>query len=408
MKFWLHTYGCQMNVRDSEAMESLLLGAGHQKALSESDADLVIINSCTVRQKAEDKALGKAGYLLSTGKKVGIAGCAVARLGDDIFKKLPRLDFAVKPGEFTKIKYLASSNDPLAEHPPTDAFSAFVTVMTGCNNFCSYCIVPKVRGPEKSRPFDDIVQEVEHLASTGIKEVTLLGQSVLKYPNFPQLLRRLQQIDKLKRIRFTSAHPGGCTDELLKAYNECDKVCRHIHLPVQSGSNKILSQMGRRYTREQYLEAIAKLRAFDDTFAITTDVIVGYPGETEEDFEETRSLMNEALFDNSFIFKYSPRPGTRSAELADDVTNEEKQRRNAVLLDDQEKRGLARNLALVGSVREVLVEGESKRNKTRLSGRDSGNRIVIWPKCENLPEKGSFVNVKILDAHAQTLFGELA
>lgn len=407
MKFWFHTYGCQMNVRDSEAIESLLLAAGHQKAFSEADADIVIINSCTVRQKAEDKALGKAGYLLSTGKKVGIAGCAVARLGDELFKKLPRLDFAVKPGEFTKIKYLATSKDPLAEHPPTDAFSAYVTVMTGCNNYCSYCIVPKVRGPEKSRPFDDIVAEVEHLAEAGIKEVTLLGQSVLKYPNFPELLKRLQKIDNLKRIRFTSAHPGGCTDELLEAYAQCDKVCRHIHLPVQSGSNRILSQMGRRYTREEYLNAVAKLRAFDDTFAITTDVIVGYPGETDADFEETRSLMDEAGFDNSFIFKYSPRPGTKSAALADDVSNEEKQRRNAVLLEDQEKRGLSRNLALVGSVREVLVEGESKRNKSRLSGRDSGNRIVIWPKCENLPKKGSFVYVKILDAHPQTLFGEL-
>ena len=397
-----------MNVRDSEAIESLLLAAGHEKSPNEAQADLVIINSCTVRQKAEDKALGKAGYLLSTGKKVGMAGCVVARLGDELLKKLPRLDFAVKPGEFPKIKYLAPSRDPLAEHPPSEAFSSFVTVMTGCNNFCSYCIVPKVRGPEKSRPFDDIVAEVETLANAGVKEVTLLGQSVLKYPDFPQLLMRLQEIENLKRIRFTSAHPGGCTEELLKAYEKCNKVCRHIHLPVQSGSDRILKEMGRRYTRSEYLKAVALLRSFDKEFSITTDVIVGYPGETEEDFEQTRSLMQEAGFDNSFIFKYSPRPGTKSAQLEDDVQDEEKQRRNHVLLEDQEKRGQMRNAALVGTVREVLVEGESKRNKSRLSGRDGGNRIVIWPKCQNSPQKGSLVYVKIIDAHPQTLFGELA
>ena len=227
------------------------------------------------------------------------------------------------------------------------------------------------------------------------------------------LLRELQRIDGLERIRFTSAHPKGCTDELIAAYRDCDKVCRHLHLPVQSGSDRVLKEMGRRYTREEYLAAVKKLREFDPEFSITTDVIVGYPGETEEDFELTRSLMEEAGFDNAFIFKYSPRPGTRSAALTDDVPVEEKERRDQVLLADQESRGIKRNQALVGTIREVMVEGPSKRNAARLSGRDSGNRIVVWDrgseggrgKSEEL-RKGDVVKIRIVEAHPQILIGE--
>ena len=296
MKFLIHTYGCQMNVRDSEAVEALLIASGHEKAAGEEDAELVIVNSCTVRQKAEEKAIGKAGNLIAAGKITGMMGCAVKRLGPDFFKKLPKLSFAVAPGELLKIPYI-KGGDPLSAHTITsnfkpqtsNLFSAFVTVMTGCDNCCSYCIVPKVRGHEYSRPAEDIVREVECLAARGVKEVTLLGQSVLRYKGFPQLLRRLQEVNGLERIRFTSAHPSGCTDELLAAYRDCPKVCRHLHLPVQSGSDRILKEMGRRYTRAEYLEAVAKLRAFDPEFAVTTDVIVGYPGETEEDFEATRT-----------------------------------------------------------------------------------------------------------------------
>ena len=414
MKFLLHTYGCQMNVRDSEAVEALLIAAGHEKVDNESEAELVIVNSCTVRQKAENKAIGKAGYLCSTGKIVGLMGCAVARLGEDGLKKLlPKLAFAVKPGELDRIPYVAKA-DPLAAHNPK-GFQSFVTVMTGCDNCCSYCIVPKVRGHEYSRPLADIAQEVECLARRGIKEVTLLGQSVLRYKGFPQLLRRIAAIDGIKRIRFTSAHPAGCTDELVAVYRDCPKVCRHLHLPVQSGSDRVLKEMGRRYTREEYLAAVKKLRDFDPEFSLTTDVIVGYPGETEADFEATRTLMDEAGFDNAFVFKYSPRPGTRSAALPDDVPTEEKERRDQVLLADQEKRGQLRNERLIGTVREVLVEGPSKRNPDRWSGRDSGNRIVVWDRdgSEEVRVKseevriGSVVKVEITEAHPQILIGGL-
>jgi tRNA-2-methylthio-N6-dimethylallyladenosine synthase len=219
-------------------------------------------------------------------------------------------------------------------------------------------------------------------------------------------LRALQEIEGLERIRFTSAHPKGCTEELISAYRDCPKVCRHLHLPVQSGSDRLLKEMGRRYTRAEYLEAVWKLRSLDPHFAVTTDVIVGYPGETEEDFEATRSLMEEAGFDNAFIFKYSPRPGTRSAALPDDVPVSEKERRDQVLLADQEIRGLRRNQALVGTVREVLLEGPSLRNKARWSGRDSGNRIVVFEPDRPL-NRGDFARVEIVDAHPQILVGKL-
>ena len=403
MKFLIHTYGCQMNVRDSEAVEALLLAAGHEKAANEAEAELVIVNSCTVRQKAEEKAIGKAGNLIADGKITGMMGCAVKRLGDGLFKKLPKLAFAVAPGEILKIPYI-KGGDPLAAHAQT-GLSAFVTVMTGCDNCCSYCIVPKVRGHEFSRPADDIVREVECLAARGVKEVTLLGQSVLRYKGFPRLLRRLQEIEGLARIRFTSAHPKGCTDELVAVYGDCPKVCRHLHLPVQSGSDRILAEMGRRYTRAEYLAAVAKLRAFDPEFSVTTDVIVGYPGETEEDFEATRTLMDAAGFDNAFIFKYSPRPGTRSAALPDDVTTEEKERRDQVLLADQECRGQARNDRLIGTVREVIAEGPSKRNAARWAGRDGGNRIVVWD-ADGSDCVGDLVKLQITEAHPQILIGE--
>lgn len=404
MKFWIHTYGCQMNVRDSEAVEALLISAGHEMASCEEDAELVIVNSCTVRQKAEEKAIGKAGNLCAAGKITGMMGCAVRRLGEHLHGKLPKLAFAVGPGELDKIPFVKGGN-PLAAHRQDVGMSAYVTVMTGCDNRCSYCIVPDVRGHEYSRPAEDIVREVECLAHRGVKEVTLLGQSVLRYRGFPSLLRRLQEIDGLSRIRFTSAHPKGCTDELVSVYKDCEKVCRHLHLPVQSGSNRILAEMGRRYTREEYLAAVLKLREFDPEFSITTDVIVGYPGETESDFEATRSLMDEAGFDNSFVFKYSPRPGTRSAAQKDNVSQEEKERRNQVLLADQERRGQERNKRLVGSVRSVMAEGPSKRNTERWAGRDGGNRIVVW-NPEPSVRQGDFVEIRIIEAHPQILIGE--
>ena len=419
MRYCIRTYGCQMNERESEAVDALLAAAGHERVADEAEAELVLVNSCTVRQKAEEKAIGKAGNLIAAGKKVGLMGCAVKRLGADVFRRLPKLDFAVGPRAFDRVVELAAGcarntlelgDDRLPsglDAHVVNGFRAFVTVMIGCDNCCSYCIVPQTRGHEYSRPAGDIVREACELASRGVKEVTLLGQSVLRYRDFPGLLRRLQDVEGLERIRFTSAHPRGCTDELVAAIRDCPKVCRHIHLPVQSGSDRILAEMGRRYTRAEYLEAVARLRAFDPAFAVTTDVIVGYPGETEADFEATRTLMDEAGFDNAFVFKYSPRPGTRSARLPDDVATSEKERRDQVLLADQERRGLERNSRLVGTVREALAEGPSKRNAARWSGRDGGNRIVVWDRApEARDAAGDAVRVRIVEAHPQVLVGE--
>ena len=454
-----------MNVRDSEAVAALLDAAGHVRADGEADAELVIVNSCTVREMAERKAIGKCGNLIAlkegrgrvgraagTGavnsvKIVGLMGCAVKRLGADVFKTLPHLDFAVGPRRFGLIPHLAerclAGETRILELPDEDevpsgldahpdvsrggtsaAFQSYVTILLGCDNRCSYCIVPDVRGHEYSRLAREIVAEVSALAARGVKEVCLLGQSVLRYglrnkawtdadqPSpggyvepFPRLLEALNAIPGLKRIRFTSAHPKGCTDELVRAYREFPKVCRHLHLPVQSGSDRILAEMGRHYTRAEYLTAVRKLREFDPEFAVTTDVIVGYPGETQEDFEATRSLMDDAGFDNAFIFKYSPRPGTRSADMPDDVPTTEKERRDQVLLDDQERRGQCRNERLVGTVREVLAEGPSIRNAARWSGRDSGNHIVVFEPPSGIVS-GEFIQVRITDAHPQTLFGE--
>ena len=454
MKFLVHTYGCQMNVRDSEAGEALLVAAGYEKAANESEADIVIVNSCTVRDMAERKAVGKCGNLIAAKegrgktvaphvKVVGLMGCAVKRMGAEVFKHLSKLDFAVGPRRFgviprlvarclageTRILELPDDNEVptgMDAHVGGVSFQSYVTVLLGCDNRCSYCIVPDVRGHEYSRPAREIVAEVRALAARGVKEVCLLGQSVLRYgvrnsawgpddpPSpggyteaFPRLLEALNAVDGLARIRFTSAHPKGCTDELVRAYREFPKVCRHLHLPVQSGSDRVLKEMGRHYTRAEYLAAVAKLRAFDPEFAVTTDVIVGYPGETEADFEETRSLMEEAGLDNAFVFKYSPRPGTRSAALPDDVSTEEKERRDQVLLADQQVRGQARNDRLVGTVREVLVEGPSLRNAARWSGRDSGNRIVVFEPSRPV-RIGDLVQVRIREAHPQILIGELA
>ena len=443
MKFAIHTYGCQMNVRDSEAVEALMVAAGHEPAASEGEAELVIINSCTVRQKAEEKALGKAGNMIAAGKTVGLMGCAVKRMGEDVFRRLPKLDFAVAPRMFGAIPRIVASLKDGGErlflgddntlpagmdaHPTVRRSGTFaevqsyVTVLLGCDNRCSYCIVPDVRGHEYSRPAKEIVAEVKCLARRGVKEVCLLGQSVLRYgmrndawpgtdvpraEAFTRLLRELNEIDGLERIRFTSAHPAGCTGELAAVYRDCPKVCRHLHLPVQSGSDRVLREMGRGYTREEYLAAVRRLRELDAEFALTTDVIVGYPGESDEDFEATRSLMDEAGFDNAFIFKYSPRPGTRSAALEDDVSKAEKERRDQVLLADQERRGLERNSRLVGTVREVMLEGPSKRNPERWSGRDGGNRIVVWDSAGD-ERIGDLRRVRITEAHAQTLIGTL-
>lgn len=446
MNFILHTYGCQMNVRDSQATEAMLSAAGHTRVETEAEAELIVVNSCSVRGKAEDKALGKLGLLCATKRErpdriVGVMGCMAQRLGSDIFKKVPGLDFSVgtrRCGAIPRmvVRVMAgeshiteiSSPDEIPDVPDAHqeaGFSAFVTILLGCNRRCAYCIVPDVRGPEFSRPAPEVLAEITALAQHGIKEVTLLGQSVMNYglanaawspdalpsPHgftepFPRLLEAVSAIPGISRIRFTSAHPSGCTPELVRAVSLFPAICHHLHLPVQSGSDAILAAMRRGYTRADYLQAIKRLRSAMPDFALTTDVIVGFPGETASDFEDTRSLMNEADFDNAFIFKYSPRPGTPAAALADDVTGHEKMRRNQVLLADQDIRGKAANQRLMGSLQTVLVEGPSLRNTTRWAGRSPGNKIVVFDPVKGL-HPGALATVRITRVAPQTLYGEV-
>jgi len=446
MTFILHTYGCQMNVRDSEATRALLEAAGHVCVDREEEADIVIVNSCSVRGKAEDKAIGKLGLLCATKRDrptriIGVMGCMAQRLGADLFKRVPALDFAVGTRRAGAIPRLVAhaiagergllevgSPDEIPDSPDAHAehgFSAFVTILLGCNRRCAYCIVPDVRGPEYSRPAREILAEVAALARHGVKEVTLLGQSVMNYglrnpvwqdddprspggytEPFSRLLEAVCTLPGILRVRFTSGHPSGCTDELVRVMAATPALCRHLHLPVQSGSDAILTAMRRGYTRADYLDAVRRLRAAMPEFALTTDVIVGFPGESAADFEATRSLMEEAAFDNAFIFKYSPRPGTPAAAWTDDVPEAEKMRRNQVLLSDQDLRGARLNTAWVDRTLDVLAEGPSLRNTARWSGRSSGNKIVVFePVSDSVP--GTLLAVRITRAAPQTLYGEL-
>lgn len=446
MTFFVRTYGCQMNVRDAEAVAMLLIRHGLVRVEEETQADLVLVNTCSVRGKAEEKAIGKLGMLAAAKRKrpgriVGVMGCMVQRMQQELFTRIDGLDFAVGPRRFSRIpalldRILAGERhlldvgvgdedlEALEGHSEGDV-SAFVNILLGCDRRCAYCIVPDVRGPEWSRPAESVIAEVASLVQAGVKEVTLLGQSVMRYglknpawlaeakPSprgfqepFVRLLEAVGESTGIERLRFTSSHPSGCTTELAQAMREIRAVCPHLHLPLQSGADAVLHRMRRGYTAADYLAAVMRLRTAVPSLAVTTDVIVGFPGETEENFEETRRVMEQAGFDNAFIFKYSPRPGTPAAAWEDDVTEEEKKRRNQVLLDDQDRRSLQINERLVGGTQRVLAEGVSLRNTDRWSGRTGGNKIVVFEPDASC-RTGDLVTVQIEQAMPQTLYGTL-
>lgn len=432
-----------MNERDSEMMAVMLQRAGFHIIDRESAADIIIVNTCSVRAKAEDKALGKLRLLVAGRKKerkqlvIGAAGCMVQRMKNDILRKVHGLDFAVGTSRLATIgdtiqKVLTgrqriidtTTGSPVCKintHFENKA-SAFINVLYGCNRHCSYCVVPEVRGNEWSREAHEIIAEAAELARGGTKEITLLGQSILSYGRinqvwqreqkskrgfvepFPCLLEALDSINGLKRLRFMSSHPSGCTDELARAYSELPTVCPHIHLPLQSGSDRILKLMKRGYTTEEYRAAITRLRRLVPHIAVTTDFIVGFPSETEEDFNLTCAFIEEIGFSNAFIFKYSPRPDTRAAELNDDVSEAGKIRRNHILLEEQNRRSLKMNQLLLGRECEVLVGGRSKRNPNRWSGRTDTNILAVFEKPAGC-RPGEFVRIKIDRAEAQTLYG---
>ncbi len=442
-RIFLRTFGCQMNERDSEMLSVLLERHGYALAERENSADAVILNTCSVRGKAEDKAIGKLRLLIarrkSRGCVIGAVGCMAQRLQDKLFELVPGLDIAL--GTF-QMRRLPQALDLVyaGKGPVFDAavcrdklydgkthlaggISAFVNILFGCNRRCAYCVVPDVRGAEWSRPARDILEEARLLTDGGVREITLLGQSIMEYGRanpvwdgqaapsafnepLPRLLEALNAIPALRRIRFTSGHPSGCSVELAQAFRALPKVCEHLHLPLQSASNRILKLMRRGYDADQYRAAVRRLKEAAPQVAITTDIIVGFPSETEADFEATRAFMDEIGFDNAFIFKYNPRPGTVAAKMKDDVDEDEKLRRNHVLLADQARRSSRLHEAWVGRTVEVLVEGSSRRVAGRTVGRTRQNILTVFEQAE-CARPGDLINVVVEKATAQTLYAKL-
>ncbi len=440
-----------MNERDSEAVAAMLRARGYRIVPDEHDCDILLLNTCSVRDAAEQKAIGKASYLQQRKKKqpdfvLGILGCMAQNRGASLLEQLPDVDLIIGTQKFHQVPgYLdnlraardaglpvgetivdiaeeAGSQNTIRDHLVDEAdsggerqVSAFVSIQQGCNMDCAFCIVPKTRGDERSRPMADIVAECRTLAARGVREITLLGQIVTSYGRrdythtggvspFVQLIEQVHAIEGIERIRFTSPHPRGFKDDLVAAYGRLPKLCPSVHLPLQSGSNRILRAMNRPYTRERYKEIVDALRAVQPDMYFSTDVIVGFPGETEEDFDQTRELFEACDYDMAYVFKYSIRTGTPAAELAGQVPDEIKEHRNHVLLEILQRNSLRRTARLIGSVEEVLVEGRDKSG-AHFTGRTRGNRVCVFDADPRLV--GQLVPLRIARATVSTLYGEL-
>jgi tRNA-2-methylthio-N6-dimethylallyladenosine synthase len=453
-KFFIKTYGCQMNERDSEQVARSLLDRGYEIASNEAEADVVLLNTCSVRDMAEQKALGKMGMLSRAAKarpeKVfGFLGCMAQARGPELLKLVPHLDLVVGTQKFHRVAdYVdelverkravvamddprfsivdtageAGSQETIRDHTlRAQQATAFVSIMQGCNMHCTFCIVPRTRGAERSRTIAEIVSEVRGLVERGVKEVTLLGQIVNLYGRhefpavaeidnadhkkspFVQLLEAVQAVDGLERLRFTSPHPIGFRGDLIAALRDLPKLCEHVHLPLQSGSDRILKAMHRTYTADKYLRLVDQIRAARSDIALTTDVIVGFPGETEEDYEKTRALVERVQFDNAFVFRYSQRSETPAAEMAGQVDERVKEARNQDLLTVVDAYARRAGERLVGHKTQILCEGPSKTNPTRLTGRTRSNKIVVYEG--NRTEIGQLIDLNITHSTGFSLSG---
>lgn len=433
-RLFIETYGCQMNVADSEVIASIMKMAGYDVCDSLDDADAVFLNTCSVRDNAEQKIFNRLEFFHSMRKKkrgliVGVLGCMAERVKDDLitnhhvdlvvgpdaYLSLPDLIASVEAGE-KAINVELSTTETYRDVIPTRIcgthISGFVSIMRGCNNFCHYCIVPYTRGRERSRDIESILNEVTDLVSKGYKEITLLGQNVNSYHferdgeviSFPVLLRRVAEAAPGVRIRFTTSHPKDMSDETLRVIAEVPNVCKHIHLPVQSGSSRILHLMNRKYTREWYIDRVAAIRRIVPDCGLSTDIFCGYHSETEEDHQESLSLMRICAYDAAFMFKYSERPGTYAAKhLKDDVPEDVKIRRLNEIIELQNQLSAESNQRCIGKTYEVLVEGVSKRSKDQLFGRTEQNKVVVFDRGDH--HIGDFVQVKITEASSATLKG---
>ena len=435
-KVFIKTFGCQMNEYDSDKMADVLGAAqGYESTDDPEQADLILFNTCSVREKAQEKVfsdLGRYKHLKERGVLIGVGGCVASQEGEQIIKRAPYVDVVFGPQTLHRLPELLNAR--AARHKPqvdisfpeiekfdhlpparVEGSSAFVSIMEGCSKYCSYCVVPYTRGEEVSRPFEDVLVEVAGLADQGVKEVTLLGQNVNAYlgkmgdttemADFALLLEYVAEIPGIERIRYTTSHPNEFTPRLIEAYAKIPKLVSHLHLPVQHGSDKILMAMKRGYTAMEYKSTIRKLRAIRPELAMSSDFIVGFPGETEEDFQKMMKLIADVRFDNSFSFIFSPRPGTPAANLHDDTPHEVKLRRlqelqaviNNNIKDISDER--------VGTVQRLLVEGLSKRDGSELMGRTECNRVVNFPGNERLI--GQMIDVKVTEARTFTLRGEV-
>ena len=443
---FIKTYGCQMNERDSEAVAAQLMAKGYAVAPDEAQADVILLNTCSVRDAAEQKAINKMETLIGQTRKrnpdtvLGFMGCMAQSRGAELVDQLPDVDLVLGTQKFHRAgEYLEDlldglrdkvvdtdeeqgSEGAIREHllsaqSEAKAVTAFVSIMQGCNQFCTFCIVPYTRGRERCRSIEDIVAECRGLVENGVREVTLLGQIVNSYGKreigvkdgksaFVQLIEAVHEIDGLERIRFTSPHPKGYGDDLVDAYVRLPKLMENAHLPVQSGSDRMLKLMHRGYTRERFLELVGKLRAVQPEMGVGTDIIVGFPGETEEDFEETLNLCREVEFDNAFLFKYSRRRDTPAAEMPDQLPEELIEERHARLLEAVDEIRVRKLNDYVGRRMEILVEGPSRRNAARLEGRTRCNKIVVFEGGERFV--GQVMDVEIESASPTTLYGNPA
>jgi tRNA-2-methylthio-N6-dimethylallyladenosine synthase len=429
--FFLETFGCQMNDHDSEKVAGVLASRGYRQVEKPADASVILYNTCSIREKAAQKVFSRLGEFRGSAdadKIIGVLGCVAQQEGEEIFKrapwvslvcgsasyrKLPEMLDKLEAGE-RRVTGLDNDTDETFETPVTrrdNPFRAFLTIIEGCDKACSYCVVPFTRGPERSRASDAILREVRVLAELGYSEVQLLGQTVNSYADptargmkFSELLLAVAAVPGIKRVRFTTSHPRDFTPDIVAALDAESKLCDHVHLPVQSGSTEILRTMARTYTREEYLEKIAMIRGARRGISITTDVILGFPGETEEQFQETLSLLREVKFDALFAFKYSPRPNTPSLAMNDPITEQEKSRRLVVLQDLQREIQTERHMKMIGQTMEVLVSGKSRR-ENRWSGHASSNRVLNFTSSAT-DILGTYVNVLVTDAGPASLIGE--
>ena len=428
-RFHVTTFGCQMNEHDSERMKGMLSSLGYAEAGSRADAELILFNTCSIRESADNRFiahLGEAKRLKSErpGTIVGVGGCWAQSVKDEVFDRFPFVDVAFGPGQIHKLaEFLTSESlsaqgffefEEFAGHLPSRRerpFQAWLQISQGCNCVCSYCIVPSTRGREQSRPAPELLDEVRALAGDGVREITLLGQNVNSYGrdlrgddrlSFAELLRGIDAIGGIDRIRYTSPHPKDMKEDVIAAHAECPAVCEHIHLPLQSGSTPILKAMRRTYTRERYLDRVAQIRQAVPDVALTTDIIVGFPGETEDDFAATLDVVERVRYDGAFTFVFSPRRGTAAAELGDTVPHPVKRERMERLVEAVQRNARERAQRFVGRDMEVLVEGPSRTDPTRLRGRTPHNKAVNF---EGTADPGELVTVAIDAATSQTLTG---